>query len=191
MKKYLDTQYTRYFDVRIKRFTSSVEKLILSSSITYTLLVCHLQKRHFCSPWLFFSFCSWDSERNVSVVMGCNKPIYPSTRRSVILSMCIYSLFNGIFKSSSYMHQMLKWFMNDELHMFTTVAFWVLINRSFVGAYRRCLHYHDKRIRAFDVCVTVHHWYNNIKSQLDATIIILLIISISSSGDDFVHPQEH
>jgi len=27
----------------------------------------------------------------------------------------------------------------------------------------------------FDVCVTMHHWYNNINSQLDATIIILLI----------------
>jgi len=26
----------------------------------------------------------------------------------------------------------------------------------------------------FDVCVTVHHLYNNINSQLDATIIILL-----------------
>ena len=28
----------------------------------------------------------------------------------------------------------------------------------------------------------MHHWYNNINSQLDATIIILLIISISSTG---------
>jgi len=27
----------------------------------------------------------------------------------------------------------------------------------------------------------VHHWYNNIISQLDATIIILLMISISST----------
>ena len=36
----------------------------------------------------------------------------------------------------------------------------------------------------FDVCVTVHHWYNNGNSQLDAIIIIiilLLIISISST----------
>jgi len=33
----------------------------------------------------------------------------------------------------------------------------------------------------FDVCVTGHHWYNNVNSQLDATIIILLIISISST----------
>ena len=33
----------------------------------------------------------------------------------------------------------------------------------------------------FDVCVAVHHWYNNINSQLDATIIILLMISISST----------
>jgi len=33
----------------------------------------------------------------------------------------------------------------------------------------------------FDVCVTVHHWYSNINSQLDVTVIILLIISISST----------
>ena len=26
------------------------------------------------------------------------------------------------------------------------------------------------------ICVTVHHWYNNINSQLDATIIILLLL---------------
>ena len=32
---------------------------------------------------------------------------------------------------------------------------------------------------AFDVCVTVHHGYNNINSQLDATIIISLIITTS------------
>jgi len=32
----------------------------------------------------------------------------------------------------------------------------------------------------FDVCVNVHQWHNNKNSQLDATIIILLIISISS-----------
>jgi len=34
---------------------------------------------------------------------------------------------------------------------------------------------------AFDVCVTVHHLYNNINSQVDATIIILLIMSIIST----------
>ena len=28
----------------------------------------------------------------------------------------------------------------------------------------------------FDVCVTVHHWYNNINSQLDTTIVILLTV---------------
>jgi len=33
----------------------------------------------------------------------------------------------------------------------------------------------------FYVCVSVHHRCNNINSQLDATIIILLIISISST----------
>jgi len=33
----------------------------------------------------------------------------------------------------------------------------------------------------FDVCVTVLHRYNNINSRLDATIIILLTISISST----------
>ena len=32
----------------------------------------------------------------------------------------------------------------------------------------------------FNVCVTVQHWYNNINSQLDATIVILLTISIIS-----------
>jgi hypothetical protein len=77
-------------------------------------------------------FCSWDSERNVSAVMDCNKPFYPSTRCSVVLFMCIYSLFNGVFNSSRYMHKVLKLFMNDELHNVTTVEFWVLINHSFV-----------------------------------------------------------
>ena len=38
-----------------------------------------------------------------------------------------------------------------------------------------------KIYRPFDVSVTAHHWYNSINSQLDATIIILLIISISST----------
>ena len=32
-----------------------------------------------------------------------------------------------------------------------------------------------------DVCVTVHYWYNNTNSQLDAALIILLIITISST----------
>jgi len=36
-------------------------------------------------------------------------------------------------------------------------------------------------IHKFDICVTVDHWYSNINSQLDATITILLIISISST----------
>jgi len=31
----------------------------------------------------------------------------------------------------------------------------------------------------FDICVTLHHWYNNINSQLYPTIIILLIITIA------------
>jgi len=35
-----------------------------------------------------------------------------------------------------------------------------------------------------DVRVTGHHWYNNMKSQLDATIIILLLIISISSTDD-------
>ena len=46
----------------------------------------------------------------------------------------------------------------------------------------------------FDVCVTVRHWYNNIKSQLDATIVILLKIFNQLNifwGDDFTEPQEH
>ena len=51
---------------------------------------------------LSMAFCSWDSERNVSAVMGCNKLVYLSPRRSVILFMCIYGLFNGVFQSSLY-----------------------------------------------------------------------------------------
>jgi len=35
--------------------------------------------------------------------------------------------------------------------------------------------------KKFDVCVTMHHWYNNMNSWLDATMIILLTISISSA----------
>ena len=34
-------------------------------------------------------------------------------------------------------------------------------------------HYENNSVRhyhKFDVCVTVHHWYNNINSQLDATV---------------------
>ena len=38
---------------------------------------------------------------------------------------------------------------------------------------------HVNNDKSFDVYVTVHHRYNNINSQLHATIIILLIISIS------------
>jgi len=33
----------------------------------------------------------------------------------------------------------------------------------------------------FDVCMTVHQWYNNKISQIDTTVIILLTISISST----------
>ena len=36
--------------------------------------------------------------------------------------------------------------------------------------------------RKFDVCMIVHHWYNNTNSQIDATITnFLLIITISST----------
>jgi hypothetical protein len=45
---------------------------------------------------------------------------------------------------------------------------------------RRVCRIVKKTIR-FLMCVTVHHRYNNINSQLDATIIILLITSISST----------
>jgi len=39
----------------------------------------------------------------------------------------------------------------------------------------------SNHIDEFDVCVTVHHWYNSINNQQDVTIIILLIISFSST----------
>jgi len=30
--------------------------------------------------------------------------------------------------------------------------------------------FYNQETSKFDVCVTVHHWYNNINSQLDATL---------------------
>ena len=43
----------------------------------------------------------------------------------------------------------------------------------------------------FDVCVTVHHWYNSMNSQLDATIIILLIISVRSTCFGLYYRPKH
>ena len=43
----------------------------------------------------------------------------------------------------------------------------------------------------FDICVTVHHWYNNINSQLDATITVFIdnYNQLNMfSGDNFAHP---
>jgi len=45
-----------------------------------------------------------------------------------------------------------------------------------------------------DVCVTVHHQYNDVNNQQDATIfsfINLLKSALHVSGDKFTHPQEH
>ena len=43
----------------------------------------------------------------------------------------------------------------------------------------------------FDICLTVHHCYNNVDNQLDATITSLLIrISSTCFGQFFAHPQE-
>ena len=52
--------------------------------------------------------------------------------------------------------------------------FFIEQKRQNYGAKTSCLWDGCSRIK-FDVYVTVHHWYNNINSQLDATIIILLI----------------
>ena len=46
----------------------------------------------------------------------------------------------------------------------------------------------------FDVCVTVHHQYNDVNNQQDATtfsFINLFKSALQVSGDKFAHPQEH
>ena len=45
----------------------------------------------------------------------------------------------------------------------------------------------------FDVCMTVHHSYNNVDNQLDATITVYQQFQSAQhvSGDGFAHPQEH
>ena len=47
--------------------------------------------------------------------------------------------------------------------------------------------------KTFDVCLTMHQWYNNIDNQLDATITVHWKFQSAqhASGDDFAHPQEH
>ena len=45
-----------------------------------------------------------------------------------------------------------------------------------------------------DVCVTVHHQYNDVNNQQDATTFSFMNLFKSAlhvSGDKFVHPQEH
>jgi len=45
-----------------------------------------------------------------------------------------------------------------------------------------------------DVCVTVHHQYNDVSNQQDATtfsFINLFKSALHVSGDKFSHPQEH
>ena len=45
-----------------------------------------------------------------------------------------------------------------------------------------------------DVCVTMHHQYNDVSNQQDATIFTFINIFNSTlhvSGDKFAHPQEH
>ena len=45
-----------------------------------------------------------------------------------------------------------------------------------------------------DVCVTVHHWYNDVSNQQDATnfsFINLFKSVLHVPGDQFAHPQEH
>ena len=53
-------------------------------------------------------------------------------------------------------------------------------NKHYNIAFKYCM-FLNYESEGFDICVTVHHWYNNINSQLDETIILLLIISISST----------
>ena len=49
-------------------------------------------------------------------------------------------------------------------------------------------------LMVLDVCVTVHHYFNNINNQQDATtfsFINLFNSALHVSGDKFAHPQEH
>ena len=49
-------------------------------------------------------------------------------------------------------------------------------------------------ILMFDVCVTVHHSYNDVSNQQDATTFSfnnLFNSALHVSGDKFAHPQEH
>jgi len=46
----------------------------------------------------------------------------------------------------------------------------------------------------FDVCVTVHHQYNDVSNQQDATVFSFINLFKSAPhvlGDKFAHPQEH
>ena len=49
-------------------------------------------------------------------------------------------------------------------------------------------------IRLFEVRVTVHHQYNDVNNQQDATTFSFINLFKSAqhvSGDKFAHPQEH
>ena len=49
-------------------------------------------------------------------------------------------------------------------------------------------------LHLLDVCVTVHHWYNDVNNQQDATTFSFINLFKSAphvSGDKFAHPQEH
>jgi len=46
----------------------------------------------------------------------------------------------------------------------------------------------------FDVCATVHHQYNDVNNQQNATTFSFINLFKSAqhvSGDKFAHPQEH
>ena len=75
---------------------------------------------------------------------------------------------------------------NAQFHWRTLSDLLLQIQRTYVQrnpSLHQCLpkvstfKYFTALFTSFNVCVTMHHWYNNINSQLDARIIILLTIN--------------
>jgi len=60
------------------------------------------------------------------------------------------------------------------------------------GVFPNICHFRSSSV--FDVCVAVHHWYNNINSQLEAKITNFIDIYNQLNmfrRDNFAHPPEH
>jgi hypothetical protein len=59
---------------------------------------------------------------------------------------------------------LISWLHSLHLLLWQILCFMINVTVVFLIFWR------NRQINLFDVCVTVHHWYNNINNQLDATI---------------------